>query len=416
MLHVTIMMKIALVPTVLLIGLILLVPLSISASGASAMEDTRDITYSVGANGVEIHSANTTVLISNSLPAASARAGNLTNLTGDGFVLRSFVGYNASSGGGFSPDLMEFIAPTNRSTWIITGPQKSENSQGAVVSLEMNTILDIIQLGGPGSGPGGPGSGGPVSVIQDWAEVTIRFTVSTYNYSSTYQGLSQSPTYSVNGSSELKFDVSVVILKPLPVDRLALEVALMKMDDSLYTSSTSSGPYGFRGYQGGDKITESDPSVNETQGSTLVTHSFENRDQLKQAFDFVNETGIPDGFLSWASQAKAGTTGGAGLTNVSAFYRTDGEALTIYLSTPLTTDTITIDHDPSVGVFSGISYPIVLPGNPTLGSSLLMIVVGVAVGVGVVGGTGAYVLSRGEDQDPAYPVDLEKNRYYRGLR
>jgi hypothetical protein len=379
------------------------------------VEDTHDITYSVGASGVEIHSANTTVLISNSLPAASTRAGNLTNLTGDGFVLRSFIGYNASYGGGFSPDLIEFIAPTNRSTWTITGPQESEDSQGAVVSLEMSTRLDMIQLGGPGGGPGGPGSGGPSSVIQNWAEVTIRFSVSTYDYSATYQGLSQSPSYAVNGSSELKFDVSMVILKPLPVNSLALEVVLVKMDDSLYTPSASSGPYGFRGYQGGDKITDSDPSVNETQGSTLVIHNFEYRNQFKQTFDFVNETGIPDGFFSWASQARTGTTGGASLTNVSAFYRTDGEALTVYLSTPLTTDTITIDHDPSVGVFGGSSYPIVLPGNPTLGTSLLSVVVGVAVGLGVAGGTGVYVLSsRSEDQDPADPVDLEKNRYYRG--
>jgi hypothetical protein len=344
------------------------------------------------------------------------RAGNLTNLTGDGFILRSFVAYNASTGSGFSPDLVEFKAPTNRSTWTLIGPQKSETSEGAIVGLELSTRLDMVQVGGTGGGPGGPGSGGPSSVIQDWAEVSIRFSVSTYNYPSTYQGFSQSPAYSINGSSELKFDVSVVILKPLPVDSLAIEVALMKMDDALYTPSTSSGSYGFRGYQGGGKITDSDPSVNETQGSALVTRNFENRDQFKQTFDFMNETGVKDGFFSWASQARTGTTGGASLTNVSAFYRTDGEALTVYLSTPLTTDTITIDHDPSVGVFGGSSYPVVMPEIPLLGTSLLSVVVGVMVGVGVVGG-GAYLLSsRSDDQDPGASVDLEKNRYYRGRK
>jgi len=411
------MMKIALVPTVLFMSLILPASLLVSASGESTADDSNDITYSVGAYGVEIHSANTTVLVSNSFPAASARAGNLTNLTGDGFILRSFIAYNASSGGGFSPDLVEFTASTNRSTWTAIGPQKRETSQGVIVSLELSTRLDMTQVGGSGGGPGGPGSGGPGSVIQDWAEVTIRFSVSTYNYSSTYQGFSQSPAYSINGSSELKFDVSVAILKPLPVDSLAIEVALMKMDDALYTPSASSGQYGFRGYQGGGEVTDSNPSVNETQGSTLVTHNFEDRDQFKQTFDFMSDTGVPDGFFSWANQARTGTTGGASLTNVSAFYRTDGEALTVYLSTPLTADTITIDHDPSVGVFGGSIYPIVLPGNPALGNSMLSVVIGVAVGLGVVVGTGAYALSsRSDDQDPGASVDLEKNRYYRGRK
>lgn len=299
----------------------------------------------------------------------------------------------------------------------MTGPHLSEDSQGTILDLELSSSLDMIQVTSHGGGYGGPGSGGPASVVSDWAQVTIRFSVSTYNHSSTYEGIPVSPSYALNGSSELKFDVRLVILRPLPVDTLALEVALMKMNDAHYVPSATSGLYELRGYQGGGTISNSSPSVNETQGTTLVIHDFVDRNDFKQIFEFVNETGTADGFFSWASQAKIGTTGGTDLANVSAFYRTDGESLSVYLSTPLTADTVTVEHDPSVGVFGGSTYPVVLPVSPSLETSAIWIVVGVAAGAGAIGGVGALALStRARTQDPADSVDLLKNRYYRGPR
>jgi hypothetical protein len=252
-------------------------------------------------------------------------------------------------------------------------------------------------------------------IVHDWADATVRFTVSNFNYSTAYQGFSGSGTYRVNASSEIKFDVTLDILKPLGVDSVALELALQKMDDAMFSPSTLSGHYGFRGYQSGDMISESDPSVNETQGSALLAHDFENRNQIEQLIDFVNGTGVADGYFTWASQARIDSTGGSQLTNVSAYYRTDGESLTVYLSTPLTNNTLTVEHDPSVGVFVTAIHPVLLPETVPFGETILWVAFGAVVGVVAVGGAGAYLLSsRSSDQDPADSLDLGKNRYYRG--
>ena len=397
---------------VMFLGIAFLFSMYVSA-GVAIAEDAENITCSVGANGIEIHSANTTTLISDSYPAATVRAGGLTNLTGDGFILRALLGYNASFGNGFSPSLVEYRAQTNRTVWTVSEPQLKDTSQGKTVTVQLVATLDMVRVGGSANGgPGGSGPGGPGSIVQSWAEVTIRFQVSARSYFATYQGVPQSPEYQVNGSSELKFDVGVIILKPLPVDSLALEIALMKMDDASYTPTSSAGHYAFRGYQAGGTVSGSDPSINETEGSALVTHTFQSRDKFKQMIDFVNETGVPDGYFSWARQARISTPAGASLMNVSTYYRTDGESLTMYLSTPLSSDTITVDHDPSIGVLGGGGGAIaILPGTP----SLLWVGVGIIVGLVSVGGTGAYLLtSRSEDRDPVDSVDLQRNRYYRG--
>lgn len=394
---------------------VLLTFTSVSAvSGESSGVTAPDITYTVGANSIEIQSQNVTMLISKTIPAASARTGGQADSTGDGFVLRSFVGYNKSEGTGFSPDTIEFRAPTNRSTWTVLGPQINTTSAGKVVTTELRATLDMVRVGMNGNGSGGPG-GGAEMVIQDWALVTIRFIVSNFNYSASYEGVANPSDYDINGSSELKFDVSLELLRPLDVDSLAMELALEKMDDGMFSPSTTSGHYGFRGYQSGGMVSESDPSVNETDGSALVTHRFESRNQFEQLIDFVNGTGAADGYLTWASQAKIGGIGSSQLGEVSAFYRTDGEALTVYLSTSLTADTVTIDHDPSIGVFSTVSLPILLPDTTPLGESILWITVGIMVGLASAGGAGMYVLySRSPDQDPSDSVDLGKNRYFRG--
>lgn len=390
-----------------------LVTISLAVS-APVMADEEDISYEVMPGHIEAHAGNTTVLISTAVPAASVRAGTLENYTGDGLVLRSFLGYNHTLGGAFSPELVQFRARTNSTSWTVAGPQLRETVEGQALEVKLTAVLSIMAAkGGPGGM--GPGQGGPPSVIPDWAEVTVTFTLSSKNYSAFYQGVPASPAYPINGSSELKADVSVTVLKPLPVDSLALDFGVMKMDDAFFGASTSAGPYMFRGYQMSG-VSSSNPYVNETLGTTEIANQFSYRSGFKQMFEFVNATGTPDGFFSWARQARISNVAGTELSNVSAYYRTDGESLVVYLSTPLTADTITIDHDPSVGVFGVVQVVPFLPSGGLVSTSLLSFAIGAVVGVGAAGGVGAYVLARATREDSSDPVDLERNRYYRGPR
>lgn len=393
---------------------VLIGSLLVFTGGGDAVEPADYITYTIMPEGIVIQSANATVLISSEIPAASIRPGHLTDSLGDGFVLRALVGYNSTGAGGFSPDMIEFSASTDRSSWGMSGPWVTKDSRGMLVRVEMNARLDMVRVGSQGM----PGYGGPNLVVQNWGEITVRYSLSTYDHESTYQGLTQSPSYRINGSSELKFDVDLLVLKPLPVDSLALELALMKMSGWQYSPPTGSAPYRFRGYQWGGTVTESDPAVNETQGSTPVVHRFEYREQYKQAFDFLNETGVPEGYFSWARQASIGSSSGAEVADVSTYYRTDGEALVLYLSTPLMRNTLTVSHDPSIGIFVTNIHPIVLPGDVGLETHLVSVLAGVAVGAVVAGGTWALVASSraARQEDHSDLVDLERNRYYRGRR
>lgn len=398
----------------IVVGVVLVGSLLVFTSGGNAVESADYVTYTVTPEGIVIQSANATVLISSEIPAASIRPGHLTGSLGDGFVLRALVGYNSSVDGGFSPDMIEFSAPTNMSGWAISGPWVTKDSRGMLVRVEMSTRLHMVRVGGQVTG----GTWGPSSVVQDWGEITIRYSLSTYDHESTYQGLTQSPSYRINGSSELKFDLDLSVLKPLPVNSLAVELDLMKMSDWQYSPPTGSAPYRFRGYQWGGTVTESDPAVNETQGSTPIAHRFEYREQYKQAFDFLNETGTPEAHFSWARQASIGSPSGAEVADVTTYYRTDGEALVLYLSTPLTTNTLTVSHDPSIGIFVTNIHPIVLPGDVGLEAHMASILLGVAVGAVVAGGTWAFIASSraAREEDHSDLVDLERNRYYRGQR
>lgn len=395
-----------------MVAVIALAAMMLTTSAVTLADET-DITYTVTDGWIEVHSGNTTILISTVLPAASVRVGTLANYTGDGFVIRSFLGYNGSDG--LSPELVQFRAPTNRTAWTVVGPELQDSPSGTVFTVRLTSVLEMLDFGTPGTGPS---FGGPPTVIPDWAEVTVRFQVSTKNFSATYPGVEQSPVYLVNGTTELKFDVRLAILKPLPFDSLAMDIGLMKMDDSLFIPTMTAGQYGFRGFQA-DEVSISDPYVNETVDSTPIVHTFEYRNRFKQMFEYFNESNVSDGFFSWASQCRMASSYGTSLVNVSAYYRTDGECLTVFLSAPIDNNTITIDHDPSVGVLGGVHIVPIAPSGGLVSTSLLSVVLGVVIGVAAVGagGAGIYALAtRTRDQDPADPVDLEKNRYYRGPR
>ncbi len=138
----------------------------------------------------------------------------------------------------------------------------------------------------------------------------------------------------------------------MAADSAALDIGVMMMDGYEFGPTANDMPYVLQGYED-DGVSVSDPEVNETEpdGVTLLMHTFQHRSEFKQIFEFV-EGSEALGYFSWARMAQLSWSGTEdALENISTFYRTDGAALRVYLTTPMNETTTRIVHDPSVGVF-----------------------------------------------------------------
>jgi hypothetical protein len=411
---VLVMRGIRILPSVALLSFILAATLLIPQD-VGAVNADEGITYTVGAGLVTVQTDNMTVQISTTLPAIIVWNSTDISEPGDGFLFSSILGYNTTLPDGLVLDQVPYHAAFDNTVWSPVGPTLTTDPDlGDVFTMEMVTTVDInkrLSFSGGNPEPGTPG----IEIIEDWAEVTVKFIVTENPYSAEYD-VTDSPEFPVNGSSEVKFDITIDLLKPIDADSLALDLGLMKMDSTTFGPSLSAESYLFRGYQD-TAITISDPAVNETDGEELIMHTFEPRDGCKQLFEFVdiNETS----FFGWADQALTDwSNADPDLVDVTTYYRTDGEALRVYVSTPLTNETELITHDPSLGAYiwsSGGGGYVPLPGGGSIvGSSVTSLAIGLLIGVAVAGATGAYVAARNlSKEDPADLVRLEKNRYYR---
>jgi hypothetical protein len=364
-----------------------------------------------------------TVVLSTLYPAAVVFSHGNESLPGDGFVLSAILGYNASEDAVLNLSAVPYHAPLDNATWTLSGPiEEIDDERGHTLYVTIVATVDIVKkperTSGNSSETGAWGEG--AMLIEDWANVTVQYVVTTRNYTQAFETLAESPEYPVNGSTEIKFDVDIEPLKPLDVDRLALDFGLMKMDNSSFEASTTAGLYLFRGYQA-NEVTISDPTLNETVGTTPLMHEFTYTNQYKQMFCYLNETNVSDGFFSWANQALLRWDGlNDTLVDVNTYYRTDGESLRVYVAVPLDVMITRIVCDPSIGVFtvssSGNGGTIDYPDGSMIGSSVFSITIGAVIGAALVGGASVYVFVRkgSEDEDPADVVSLEKNRYYRG--
>lgn len=388
---------------------------------AVALQDV--ITFTVDADTVTIYTENMTVVLSTHYPAAVVFTEGNESEPGDGFVLSAILGYNASEDSALNLSAVPYHAPLDNATWTLVGPvEETDDERGHTLFVTIAATVDVVMRpehsGGNFSGSGSWGEG--AVLLEDWANVTVQYVVTTRNYSQAFETLSGSPEYPVNGTTEIKFDVDIEPKKPLEVDRLALDFGLMKMDISSFEASTTVGPYLFKGYQA-NGVTISNPLLNETDGTTPIMHEFTYTYQYKQMFCYLNETNETDGFFSWANQALLRWDGtNDTLVDVNTYYRTDGESLRVYVAMPLDVAITRIVCDPSIGVFtvssSGNGGIIDYPDGSMIGSSVFSITIGVVIGAAIVGGTSVYVFVRkgSEDEDPADVVSLEKNRYYRG--
>lgn len=400
-------------PTVVIAAFLLLGALGLALPAqAAGAED--GMSYEIVGDVVVVTTPDAEVGIWTVLPSAVVRAEGQLDEPGYGFIFSAILAYNVSDDGMLVLEEVPYHAPLEHMVWTLVDVSETTDAQmGEVVTVTMAADTNInkrLTMDGGNPEPGSPG----VLVIEDWATVTVAFTVATGNFSSSYD-VADAPEYLVNGSTEIKYDIQIDIHKAIDVDSCALDIGVVKMDDYEFAPTTDDGQYVFSGYQA-DEVSVSYPSVNETEtdGVTLLMHQFEHRSGLKQIFEFVEDSDAT-AFFSWASMAAIDVSGSTSLTGLSTYYRTDGDMLRVYLTTPLDPETTVIVHDPSIGVFqTGGGGVVRLPDGTIFGSSALSLAVGLVVGLAAVAGVGTYaVMKREVDEDPLDLVRLEKNRYYR---
>jgi hypothetical protein len=387
----------------------------ISVPEETSAED-QAITYAETAEAVVIETGEMEIAISKAFPAAMILPAGQDEEPGYGVVISSVFGYNATEDGMLVLEEVPYRASFEHATWSLSGvTHETDSEKGETVSVEMTASLNMnrrIAAFGDDQ-PKEPGEPG-IEIIEDWGQATVRFCVTSNNYSALYVDVQDSPEYDVNGTTELKFDVSIDINEAIYAQDMALDIGLMKMENYTFTPTSMPEQYVFRGYQN-DTISESDPYENETDGDVQIVHKFNPRSGFKQLFTFV-EGDQEESYFGWARQAELAWTGEEDeLVDIATLYRTDGESLRVYLSTPLNNTTTSIFHDPSIGLFPGSGGYVDIPDDIIpVGSSGESVMLGAAIGIMLVGVVGAYVVvKKSSDEDPSDIVSLEKNRYYR---
>ena len=382
---------------------------------SSSIAQADEITYAEMADIVLVETPDMSVAIYKTFPAAMLRAAGQEDGPGYGFVLSAALGYNATEDGMLVLEDVPYHASFEHSTWTVSPVQEGTDPEsGQTVTVELTSSVNInkrVAFNSSNRLPGEPG----IDIIEGWADVTVRFIVSFGNYSSHYADVDDSPDYQVNGSTELKFDIDIDINEAIDASDLALDIGLMMMDNYTFSPTSMPEQYIFQGYQE-DEVTDSYPSENETDGDVMLLHQFRPRDGFKQLFTFVEDEA--ESFFGWARQAELGWTDLPDeLIDVATLYRTDGESLRVYLSTPLNATTSSILHDPSLGLLlpGGNGGYVDIPDSEiTIGASGESVMVGLLTGFLIVGTIGAYaVVRKRSSEDPTDLVRLEKNRYYR---
>ncbi|MDQ1372238.1 MAG: hypothetical protein QG582_1154 [Candidatus Thermoplasmatota archaeon] len=398
----------------LAMSLAMVLMLSASITGRAAPDDG-DITFVIEDDHVVLLTDDMSVAISTLFPAAAVKETDALDNSSYGFVFSSILGYNESDVYGLVLDEVPYHASMEHATWTAETPVVVDEGDGTSTAyVSMHSLVDMNKRIAFEDGNPDPGTPG-IEIIEGWAAVTVDFIISSSNFSSTFDGAIDEGLYPVNGSTELKFDITIDMNIPIDADHLALDIGLMMMDFGNFTPTAMDEQYIFEGFQS-DEVSISDPYENETtEDDELIMHSFQHRDKLKQLFAF-NDTD-ESSFFSWASGCMAhNLTAGDTFEDLLTYYRTDGEALKVYISAPITPETAQITHDPSLGVFTASRGGIIeLPDGSIIGSSAMSTALGILVGAVVAGGTGvAVAIRRSASQDQSETVVLEKNRYYRG--
>lgn len=384
--------------------------LLIGGSEGQLADSSSAISYEIQDQCVRVSTQNMSIALSKTFPAMAVKAPGAVDADAYGFVLSSILAYNDTEDIGLVLETVPYHASLEHSEWILETPSVVEDEDTSTFHIEMSSSVTLNKR--LASWDGNPTSGTPgIEKIENWATVTVEYEISTSAFSSSFEGSSDEEPYPVNGSTEMKFDLTLDINVPIDATRIALDIGLMKMEFGAFEATAMDEQYVLRGFQS-DGVVVCDPEVNETIGDDLLLHTFNPRNQLKQMFEFVEDTEAA--FFSWAAKTMSNTSEGErSLEDVTTYYRTDGEGLRLYLASGLSPEVARIEHDPSLGMFPVTQGYVDLPDD-LLGSSSISTAVGILLGLAAAGGVSAVVmLRRSRHKDDVEVVVLERNRYYK---
>ncbi|MCK5414395.1 MAG: hypothetical protein KAJ35_03330 [Thermoplasmata archaeon] len=219
-----------------------------------------------------------------------------------------------------------YTAPLLAYDWELSEVMLAEDPEtGRVATFDLTATIDLVE-----NDPLASELGRPLFTVEDFAKVTLSFTLTSRDVNHT----DDVGEYMTLGGAELKVDILIDVLSPVEgIDLLTVEQVL-KDDRGTYLPKTTE-----------------DNAAGEPEPDEL--RRYKETVDLKQRIEFRQSADTP-AFYSWVKKAEVTRSDGTQeVTDVLAAYIvTDGRML-LYLSYPYDVETVSIFHDPSLGIYEG---------------------------------------------------------------
>jgi hypothetical protein len=267
-----------------------------------------------------------------------------------------------------------YSSPLLAYEWDLSEVQLAEDEEtGRVATFDLTTTIDLVE-----NDPLASDLGRPLFTVKEFAKVTLTFTLTSRDVNHT----DEVGAYVILGGTELKVDIRIDVLSPVQgIDFLTVEQVL-KDDRGTYLPKTTEAS-----------------SVNSPQPDELVR--YRETPDLKQRIEFRERANTP-AFYSWVKRAEVTHADGTeDVADVLAAYIVTDGRMTLYLSYPYDEETVSIFHDPSLGIYEG-GFPLIPDEWKAIFDPLLFGVSAMAAVAIVVS-----LRSRGRREEDEYDGDEE---------
>jgi len=224
------------------------------------------------------------------------------------------------------PGEVAYTSPLLAYDWEMSDILLSEEPEtGRVATFDLTTTIDLVE-----NDPLAQELGRPLFTVEDFARITLTFTLTSRDVNHS----DEVGDFKTLGGTELKVDILIEVMSPVEgIDFLTVEQVL-KDDRGTYLPKT----------------TEDSPA---NEPAPDVLQRYRETDDLKQRIEFRQSAKTP-AFYSWLKKAELTRSDGTEeVTEVMAAYIVTDGRMVLFLSYPYDVETISIYHDPSLGIYEG---------------------------------------------------------------